>query len=260
MTFNVRTINIDLLNSLTKYPSIPTYHRLNPANRQLSDEHITFAEEAVLTEKVDGTNTRFIILPDETYIIGSREELLYARGDLIGNPVMGIVNAVKPIAETMREALFDPSRITVAYGEVFGGKITANSKQYTSDQRFGFRLFDVVHIHDYEPRLRQSASSLAQWREQGGQQFVDEATLHAYATQLDLPITPRLAVIPPGMMPSTLEDTYEFLNQHMPASLVTLDDGAGGKPEGIVARNINRTLIAKIRFQDYARTLRQKGR
>ncbi len=31
------------------------------------------------------------MLPDASYLLGSREELLCAQGDLIGNPALGIV-------------------------------------------------------------------------------------------------------------------------------------------------------------------------
>jgi hypothetical protein len=35
--FDLRTTNLRALNSLTKYPSIPTYHELDPCNGSLLD-------------------------------------------------------------------------------------------------------------------------------------------------------------------------------------------------------------------------------
>ncbi len=71
---------------MTKYPSIPTYHALDPRNGGLLDETVPFTGTVLATEKVDGTNARIVQLPDGGYLLGSREELLYAKGDLIGNP------------------------------------------------------------------------------------------------------------------------------------------------------------------------------
>src|SRR5687767_1954189 len=92
--FNVRTADLKAINSMTKYPSIPTYHALDPRDGSLLEETIPFSGMVIGTEKIDGTNSRIILLPDGTYLLGSREELLYARGDLIGNPALGIVDAL----------------------------------------------------------------------------------------------------------------------------------------------------------------------
>src|SRR5262245_22884963 len=103
MTFNVRTADLAKLNSLTKYPSILTYHTLDPRNGGLLEEVTAFVGTVIGTEKVDGTNSRVICLPDGCYLLGSREELLYAKGDLIGNPSLGIVDGLKETAEGLCE-------------------------------------------------------------------------------------------------------------------------------------------------------------
>lgn len=71
---------------MTKYPSILTYHKLGEKGKLLDEVQVPFDQPAILAEKIDGVNSRIIIFPDGLYIIGSREELLYAKGDLIGNP------------------------------------------------------------------------------------------------------------------------------------------------------------------------------
>ncbi|WP_458689940.1 hypothetical protein [Nocardia tengchongensis] len=38
-------------------------------------------------------------LPDGSWLLGSREELLCAKGDLIGNPAQGIVAALREFAD-----------------------------------------------------------------------------------------------------------------------------------------------------------------
>ena len=74
-----RKMDLDCLNSATKYPSILTYHGLGERGR-LTEEVATFPDMAILTEKVDGTNGRIILPPGDDYFIGSREELLYDSG------------------------------------------------------------------------------------------------------------------------------------------------------------------------------------
>lgn len=256
MTFNVRTVDLAKLNSLTKYPSIQTYHMLDPKNGGLLEEAAAFAETVIGTEKVDGTNSRVICLPDGCYLLGSREELLYGKGDLIGNPALGIVDALKETADRLCDG--GRAEITAYYFEVFGGKVTANSKQYTSEQRLSFRLFDVVALREYDALLSQPAAQIAQWRDGGGQSFADEAALERIASQYDLTLTPRLFAIDGVELPREIPETLAFLQARLPESQCRLDGAAGGKPEGIVLRAPNRSTIAKARFEDYERTLKRK--
>lgn len=64
--FNVRQTDLQRLNSLTKYPSIPTYHTLDPKDGCLVAEAVRFDGDVIATEKIDGTNARLICLPDGT--------------------------------------------------------------------------------------------------------------------------------------------------------------------------------------------------
>ncbi|MEU7933598.1 RNA ligase family protein [Micromonospora echinofusca] len=144
---DVRTVDLRALNSLTKYPSIPTYHALDPRDGGLLAECVAFTGPVTLTEKVDGTNARIVVLPDGAYLVGSREELLCARGDLIGNPALGIVDALRDVAERLSVAA-TADRVTVFYLEVYGGRVTAASRQYTAERQVGHRLFDVAVLDD----------------------------------------------------------------------------------------------------------------
>jgi RNA ligase-like protein len=254
--FNVRTVDLAKLNSLTKYPSILTYHTLDPKNGGLLEEATAFAGTVIGTEKVDGTNSRVISLPDGCYLLGSREELLYGKGDLIGNPSLGIVEALKETADRLCDG--GRAEIMVYYFEVFGGKVTANSKQYTGEQRVSFRLFDVVALREYDALLSQPAAQIAQWRDNGGQSFADEATLERVAAQYELTLTPRLFAVDGADLPRGIPETLAFLRTRLPESKCRLDDAGGGKPEGIVLRSSDRSTIAKARFEDYERTLKRK--
>src|SRR6478752_4862424 len=95
MSFSIRNIDLGKLNSMTKYPSILTYHTLGEKGLLQERVQIPFEGRVIGTEKVDGTNARLIFCPDESVIVGSREDLLWERRDLIGNPSMGIVEALK---------------------------------------------------------------------------------------------------------------------------------------------------------------------
>ena len=172
MAFDIRQVDLRKLNSLTKYPSIPTYHTMGPKNGVLLDEFIRFEEPVLATEKVDGTNARMVFVPGGIFLLGSREEFLYGRGDLIGNPSMGIVEALRPLAERLCDTV-RPDAVVVYFGELYGGKITAGSKQYTTTQRVGFRLFDAIVMTDFEAQMEQAPEAISTWREGGGQAFVD---------------------------------------------------------------------------------------
>jgi hypothetical protein len=244
------------LNSATKYPSIATYHRLDPKNGNLLEEHTPFTGDVLLTEKVDGTNGRIVLLPDGDYFIGSREELLHARGDRVHNPALGIVDALKPLADRLRYRDAQ-GRIVVLFLEVYGRKIGGAAKQYTGGDGVGHRLFDVAFLRPEV--LDRSLEQISSWRDDGGQEFGDEAVLQAIAVAEGIPLVPRLATVPGGL-PATVDGMAAFLAERLPTTLVALDDGAGGTPEGIVLRTPDRSVIAKARFQDYARTLKRRAR
>ncbi|GAB3972881.1 RNA ligase family protein [Plantactinospora veratri] len=253
--FNVRTANLNAINSLTKYPSIPTYHSLDPRNGGLLDETVTFSGPVHLTEKVDGTNGRIVSLPDGSYLIGSREELLYARGDLIGNPALGIVEALRPVADRLPPV--DRDAVVVHYLEVYGGKVTGASKHYTESRAVGARLFDVVVLDDYAELLEWPVERISSWRESAGQPFLAEPELLARAEAAGLPTVPRLDTVDAAELPTDLEKTHRFLAERLPATTVALD-GTPGRAEGIVLRSRTRSVIAKARFQDYERTLKRR--
>ncbi|MEC3980107.1 RNA ligase family protein [Amycolatopsis sp. H20-H5] len=256
MTFDVRTVDLGVLNSLTKYPSIPTYHALDATNGGLLEECAGFDGPVIGTEKVDGTNARIISLPDGTFLLGSREELLYAKGDLIGNPAQGIVSALRPVAEALAPVGHDVVR--VHYFEVYGGKITAAAKQYTGERAVGLRLFDVAVLSDYAEKLTWPPVKVSTWREDGGQRYLTEPELRETAERDGLELTPKLFTLEPGVLPSAIQEMSEFLTERLPRTLSALDGAAGGRAEGIVLRTPDRATIAKARFQDYERTLKRR--
>jgi len=239
------------INSMTKYPSILTYHKLGEKGKLLDEVQVEFNSPVIVTEKIDGVNGRIILFPDGLYIIGSREELLYARGDLIGNPQLGIVDELGPVAQK----LATPEVLTVFYFEVYGGNVTKNSKQYTSEKKVGHLLFDVAEIPEFEGLLDLSIEQISSWRNNGGQRFLSEEDLR----NTFLEMTPRIGFDHKIAVnvPISMKNTYHWSKQMLAdGTFVKLDPAAQGRPEGVVVRAPDRSRIAKIRFEDYERTFR----
>lgn len=243
------------INSATKYPSIPTYHALGPKG-VLLEAHMHLDQTVIATEKIDGTNSRIVLLPDGTCLIGSREEWLHALGDKVFNPALGIVDALREVAIRVQslQATLGGAATHAFYFETYGGKITAASKQYTSAGQVGVRLFDALSL---ESLPTTDPASLARWRDAGGQAFANEQRLATLADKLEVQLTPRVEAPPP---PSGIVETYEWLKQHMPVSLVTFDSAVSGAPEGLVVRSPDRSHIVKVRFEDYRRHMRRAQR
>ena len=251
---DTKTINLDTLNSATKYPSILTYHVLGEKGRLTDARHIEPQEGFVVTEKIDGTNTRLIFMPDGMYLIGSREHLLYASGDLIGNPALGIVESIKPLADRVNSHIRrDGASITVLYLETYGGKTTAAAKNYTSDQSFGHRMFDLVTVTP--ETLERSTQDISAWRENGGQSFADETELNAFSKTHDVELTQRLTA---PVLPTTHQGVLDWLETVIPSTFASLDGNAKMAPEGVVVRSADRRDIAKIRYANYRRTLKSR--
>lgn len=249
----MREMDLGVLNSLTQYPSIETYHALNKSNGMLTDEAMAFYGDVIGTEKVDGVNARIIVFRGGGYIIGSRTELLHAEGDLVANPALGIVDAVRDIAYDL--ACWDRD-FTVYYGEVYGHNIGKAAKQYALNGAVGFRLFDMATFStDDLARTREQAAA---WRQGGGQTFLGEEALAKAARVATVDLVPRLFTVHASDLPRDIGKVHAFLGEILPQTNVALDGGAGGKAEGIVLRSADRSAIAKARFEDYERTLRPR--
>jgi len=98
----------------------------------------------VYNRKIDGANARIILLGDE-HLIGSRKEILTHSDDLIYNSALGIVDGLQKMINIPKS--FD--KLTIVYGEFYGGKVSKASKQYGNSEDLGFRVFDVSVIDDF---------------------------------------------------------------------------------------------------------------
>lgn len=94
----------------------------------------------------------------------------------------------------------------------------------------------------------------------GGQSFLTEDALTLAADMEGIPLTPRLDVMAPESLPTSVDGMSAWLNASWPQTLVALDSQATGRAEGVVLRTADRSVIAKARFEDYARTLKRRTR
>lgn len=244
----------DKINTLTKYPSILTLHQMD---RGKLKEELSLDMSGVVyaTEKIDGTNVRIIMWEDE-YLIGSRDNILHYKGDLYFDPaqtiVEGFYNLNIPTVAT--------SKLTVVFGEYYGGKVSSNSKQYGTEKT-GFRVFDVVEFEDLSV-LDLPLEEISRWREHSdgkgglvyGQNFLNlqERTKkfkeYEFVPTIEFPITDY-----------SHSGVLNLLKSCIPTTQVNLTDTAGMKPEGVVLRNFDRTKIIKVRYEDYEKTLNVKA-
>lgn len=260
--FDTRKLNLHRFNSITKYPSILTMHKLdNKGNSSdVFDVRVQSDKDYYLTEKIDGTNSRIILLPDNKYMLGSREELLTASGDIIYNPVLGIVDTLRPYAEHILENinLLNPNKdqVIVIYGETFGGHTHKNAVAYTGDQsKTAFRMFDVqlLSLDKLDELNSLDDTRVATWREHNNQNWLTVEALQKLSTLLDIPHVPYLKVVKGADIETTPSKVYAWLNEHLPSTLVKLDAAGQGFPEGIIARTADRKSILKIRNANYKR-------
>jgi len=256
----------DKINTATKYPSILTLHELGDRGR-LTDEITTPAilrGDLQATEKIDGTNVRIICIGREI-IIGSRENLLWHQGDLFGDPAQGIVQFFRsnPILDQIR-ANVAADEVTVIYGELFGGKVSSQSKQYGQDQ-LGYRVFDMwgMDLQEFQHLLVRPIEVISDWREHirfdgglaYGQPFIDYQSLRLFALAANIPTVPDVAFTLPNT--PTHESVLAAMQVALPETKVCLSESGLGRPEGLILRNHDRTAIVKIRFEDYQRTLKK---
>jgi len=245
----------DKLNSLTKYPSIMTYHSLGEKGcltESLVDGIGFYSDDdCYITEKIDGTNAR-IIFDGEDYVIGSREELLFAKGDRFGNPQLNIVNTAKSIADKLNKPIH--GEVCILFGEVYGGNVTPASKQYTTDKTFGFRLFDIASV-DINI-LNEPLERISSWREHGGQKFFNIEMMRSFADEYNIQTVPYLAMVKGCEIPVDRISMQKYL-QEFKETHAGINNS--GKSEGIVVRTFDRSLIRKVRFEDYERTAKREN-
>jgi hypothetical protein len=235
MSLLVRSADLGRLLSRTNPPPIPHFHPLDDDGRPIGTAARP-AGDAIATELIDGHPVRLLVAPDGSFLIGDDKRWLSAAGDLIANPALGLVAAVRPVADRLPPA----ADWRVVFGVVFGGKIPGHER-YTSKRETGVRVTDVARLTD------------------DGLAFHTESELQALAADDRLPLAPRVARFPARDLPTRPEAARDFFEELLPSSKCRLDAGADGDPAGLVLRTHDRGWIAVARFADYARLRKRKG-
>ena len=250
------------LNTLTKYPSILTLHKLGKKNT-ITEELSTLIEGQELegTEKVDGANMRLIFYKGER-IIGTREELfIYTINDFNNIPkeFFSMIGYVKPFYEKAKWNIkYNTDKLTVVYGELYGGNIGKNAKNYGVD-KIGFRVFDVA-VYDDLSILSKPLDEISRWREKEtengivyGQHFLTREEMMEQFKEFDFVPTVDFEV---GDM--SHQTIYNNLKHYIPTTNVALTADSLKRPEGLILRskNTDKRIIVKVRFEDYERALR----
>lgn len=242
------------INTLTKYPSILTLHKFGERGRFTNELTTNIDGETLFaSEKIDGTNVRIICYGDD-FLVGSRNNILHYSKDFYWDESMGIVDQFYK----MNLPTLNTEKLTIIFGELFGGKLTANSKDYGKDAH-GFRVFDLAII-DQLDILEQSITEISNWREnsanssiddtlQYGQGFVDLDTLKSYNFEL----VPQIRF---ELENYEHQSVLNALEKYILTTNVALTENARGGTEGVILRNFDRTKIVKLRFEDYRRTLK----
>ena len=246
------------INTLTKYPSILTLHKIGEKGRLLNELTTPITSEYKMwgTEKIDGTNSRIIIYKDE-HLIGAREFILHHCDDLYYDTSQGIVDGIRDLGLNYKIPMSET--LMVIYGEFYGGKVSSNSKWYGTD-KIGYRVFDVAFYKDLSI-LEKSLPEISRWREHEtekgivyGQDFVPIDNLG----QVLMPSFEQVPLVPFELGDMSHETILNNLRKFIPETKVALSDKALKRSEGVVLRNRERTKIVKLRFEDYERTLKIK--
>ncbi|GAA0918667.1 RNA ligase family protein [Nonomuraea longicatena] len=243
------------LDSATKYPSIPTYHPIEMSargkGRLLEENPISFTGTTYAHEKVDGSNARIVVLPKNSgWLIGSRDEILTAQGDLVASPSLRIVEALAELAGRIENRA--SSYILTAYLEVYGDRRTPAWAAYGDGKGVAARLFDVSYVP--VDVLDLPIDNIASWRDHGGQDWLEDEVVTKYADRHGLERVPLLFEIPGHSLPRTIDDMYELLQPYRTTRAGI--SGTPGQAEGIVLTSSDRLTRAKVRFRDYERTIR----
>ena len=266
--FDLRSFDVQQrLNSLTKYPSIPTFHEVDAKTGMLDgSKPVDFGGQLVsVTEKIDGTNARIIVFPNKRFVIGSRENLLACNRDWILNPEFGIVKELWDTASDLAsQASLEDLFVRVYFFEVYGGRVGQEWKSYNkSGETFGHRMFDVIELSDEltTELMSQPREHIASWRQHGGQPFVGWDRMLEIAQEANLQRVPTIEhrIDPRGIAFDGLQHTLTTLEGWFPGgSEAVLESGAQNRPEGVVFKSLNNPRVtAKLRFQDYRGTIRR---
>lgn len=243
------------INSLFKYPSILTYHKLDKKGKKAINElnsDINMCGPFWVTEKIDGSNIRIIITNDE-YIIGTREKLVFFsyKENLLSNDIRPLIdylnsNYIDNISKL--QSLDLSGKILVIYGELFGSKIT--NSRYTDKilNKYGYMIFDayMIDIDEIKNILSMDIQKIVYWRDHH-KKWYNNNQLQALSNLSGFKIVPLRNKV--DNLPLNKDDTYKWLTNYKDSMVSLIDKSSNA--EGVVVRNFDRSYIRKIRIEEY---------
>lgn len=253
-------------NSLTKYPSIPTYHTMKEGILldSITNRLIDSNTKVYITEKIDGTNTRILVYNND-YIIGSREDWFYAKGDRVfPSSVKGFAFISKVAEQILATKKLKPNTLYCIYGELYGTDIQKTWTHYTSSKdSFDYRIFDVWSMGKSafsEMSDNITANDASNWRENNSQPWLNVEELEDLCKNIDCERVPYQKTDILLNIPITKLGAFEYLMNYRITGINLDDSDKKCKDgEGIVVRTSDRKYIVKLRFEDYIKTFRKTG-
>lgn len=251
---------IEKLNTMTKYPSILTYHELNKGGVR---DALTKPEEMpgddgliIISEKVDGTNYRIVTTCDDWYV-GSRDRFTFAYGDRLCTDELA--KTVFDTAVNLSGEIGTWGNLTVVYGEVYGYKIQKPRYNKGDDRTREFAIFDIWQMPLDQAReiLEKPIDEIVAWREGNQQPWIRFKWLVNGIDTLGCDGVPPLTTCLFKELPKGAKETQEWLKKFKQSKACFDGDethGVYGQSEGVVIRTSTRNWIRKLRFEDY-----QKG-
>ena len=240
------------INTLFKYPSIETYHHLDPKGKyiinKLTASNVLFSELEI-SEKIDGMNIRIIMYKND-YIIGSRNNLIhYSDHSQVDRYGYIIEEKINNYLQSYKDD------VTVIFGELFGAEIQNGKSRYADGKlkQYDFRIFDAYSINydQLNELLSQSIDKLSSWREHNNQPWYTSEQLNQLAT-IVVPRVPFIKVV--DSMPIDANETYEWLKEFKDSHVCQTSEGTTKlfkRAEGVVIRNKDRSYIKKLRIDEY---------
>lgn len=271
---------MDKVNSITKYPSIPTLFKLGPkGDTYLPELLVSFEDYEFIyqTEKIDGCNIRIVFLPENGgIVVGMRDELLVLNGDtILSQSYEGsfVERYRQEIDELVTKLILERPKMSgnveTIYLEMYGGVIGNGRKNYTRNiDCVGFRIFDIASVDGgvFKQLMMLTTAKISEWRKYQGPcwKTVSElrSTLTSYKSVQTVPeINGRFWRMWKDKCFTRNEgfillSCYDQLKDELRFTKTKLDSSGLAAPEGVVLRNEDRSKIAKIRFETLEKTFR----
>lgn len=252
---------LERINEASKYEAVPRYHTYSTSQRRMLDRVVVDFEQAqgliYVTEALNGVGVR-IILPPKThgtaYYLASRRVLLTSAGDLIYNPLKGIVPVLRPIADELIEdhdTWFDHRQgWTVIYGDIIGPGFSLPGNGEARDYYLSLPAFYAYDVATFPESvlLSKTVSEIAEWHEQGGPQYMAWGTLgYLLPVTLGVPVAPTLGVLEgPATMPHTPEATSLWMEAWSQSGVTEHCEAFG-----VTVRSDRPRLLSRMTLREY---------